>query len=81
MKKITATVIALFLMSFSAAWAVPVDKEIYYKKSTTLAPKTYTMRFSLWDAETDGSMVWSEEKTINLTGTAIKTLLGDTDHT
>ena len=39
--------------------------------------KTYTFRFSLWDAETGGNMVWEEEKTLTAKKSAISTLLGD----
>jgi hypothetical protein len=73
-------VVTLFLLlGVVSAWAEPVAKEILYKKTTTLTyPKTYTLRFSLWDAETLGTEVWSEEKSINLTSSTIKTYLGDT---
>jgi hypothetical protein len=59
--------------------ADPVEKLIQYTKKTTLPyPKTYTMRFSLWDAETDGLEVWFEEKRVALRSSKIKTYLGDT---
>jgi hypothetical protein len=67
------------LIGVTSAWAAPVDKQISYKKATTLAyPKNYTIRFSLWDDPTAGTEVWSEEKTIKLTtSSTIKTNLGD----
>jgi len=51
--------LVVFLLSIlSPVWADPVIREIYYQKKTTLTyPKTYTLRFSLWDAETGGSEV------------------------
>ena len=68
----------VFLISIlSIACADPVVREIYYQKKTTLAPsKTYTLRFSLWDAETLGNEVWSEEKPVQVEKTTIKTYLG-----
>ena len=70
--------LVVFLTSIlSIAWADPVVREIYYQKKTTLAAsKTYTLRFSLWDAETGGSEVWSEEKRVQLQKATIKTYLG-----
>ena len=70
MKRTCYLVILLVVFStsiLSIAWADPVVREIYYQKKTTLAAsKTYTLRFSLWDAETGGSEVWSEEKRVQL---------------
>lgn len=67
-----------FFVVVSAANAAPVDQQIQYSKKTTLTyPRTYTFRFSLWDDETLGTEVWSEEKAIRLTSATIKTRLGD----
>jgi len=80
MKKTCYLVILLVVFStsiLSIAWADPVVREIYYQKKTTLAAsKTYTLRFSLWDAETGGSEVWFEEKPVQLQKSTIKTYLG-----
>ena len=72
-------IIFLFLVIGDASvWASSVLKQIPYKKVTDLSyPKTYTLRFSLWDAETKGNKVWSEEKQIALTSSIIETLLAD----
>jgi hypothetical protein len=67
-----------FLLTGTSAWGDPVVKEFYYQKKTTLPyPATYTLRFGLWDKETDGNEVWSEEKSIKLTSATLKTYLGD----
>ena len=50
---------------------------MYYQKKTTLPPKTFDFTLSLWDAETGGVEVWSEEKELTLTGGILKTYLGD----
>jgi hypothetical protein len=81
MKKTCYLIIVLvvfFTSILSIAWADPVAKQFYYQKKTTLAPKTFDFRLSLWDAETGGGEVWSEEKELTLTGGTIKTYLGDT---
>ncbi len=78
-KNVLTAVIILLLLSVASAWCEPVKMQIPYKKTTTLAyPKTLTFKFSLWDALTEGTEVWSEEKTINLTGPTIQTNLGTT---
>ena len=80
MKKRYLIIVLVVLLTFilSIAWADPVVKQLYYQKKTTLAPKTFDFRFSLWDAEAGGGEVWSEEKELTLTGGIIKTYLGDT---
>jgi hypothetical protein len=71
--------VLFFLSVLSIAWADPVVKQIYYQKKTTLAPKTFEFKFSLWDAETGGLEVWSEEgKELTVKNGIIKTYLGDT---
>ena len=67
----------LFLLT-TTAWSPPVIRHIYYQKKTTLAyPSSPTLKFSLWDEETEGMEVWSEEKRVSLTSNTIKTYLGD----
>ena len=82
MKKLSGIVMAtglVLLLIAVSAQAAPVENQIQYTKKTTLTyPKTYTMRFSLWDAETDGNQVWYEEKSIALKSSKITTYLGDT---
>jgi len=71
--------VMVLFVSGSNTFAASVLTEIAYTKTTTLSyPAKYTILFSLWDDESAGSEVWSEEKTISLTGTKIKTSLGDT---
>jgi len=75
---VMATGVVLLLIGVSVQ-ADPVENLIQYTKQTTLAyPKTYSMRFSLWDADTLGISVWSEEKLINLKSSKLTTYLGDT---
>ena len=78
-KMIAAFMILLLGVCSSVALGEPVIQEFPYTKTTTLAyPKDYTMRFSLWDAVSEGAEVWWEEKPISLTSSKIKTNLGDT---
>jgi microcystin-dependent protein len=39
--------------------------------------RSYTLRFSLWDAETSGNKVWEEEKTLKAKNSVINTYLGE----
>ena len=77
-KRYLIAMLVVFLLSIlSIAWADPVIREIYYQKKTTLTyPKTYTLRFSLWDDETGGNEVWFEEKSVPMNNATIKTNLG-----
>ena len=62
----------------SPVWSEPVKPLIFYSKAEKgLRNKTYALRFSLWDAETGGNMVWEEEKTLTTKKSTINTLLGD----
>jgi len=78
--KVLFLVILMVFVGVAGAWADPVAMELYYQKKTTLIyPKSYSMRFSLWDAQIvgEGMEVWSEEKTIALKSSKISTILGD----
>jgi len=60
------------------AWSEPIKPLIFYSKvEKGMGNKNYTLRFSLWDAETGGNMVWEEEKTLTTKKSTINTLLGD----
>jgi len=48
-----------------------VDKDIRSR------PKTYALRFSLWDAPVNGALQWEEEKLLETRGHTISTNLGD----
>ena len=77
-RKHVRTVVGILLVLFlfltaTSSWADPVVKQIYYQKKTTLPPKTFDFTLSLWDAETGGVEVWSEEKELTLTGGILKT--------
>lgn len=75
---LVSTLLAFLLSILSLAWADPVIRQIYYQKKTDLTyPKTYTLRFSLWDAKTGGTEIWSEEKPVYLTSGTIRTYLGN----
>jgi hypothetical protein len=81
MKKIYACliIIGLIFIGVISARSEEVKEEIYYTKKTSLkVPAIYTFRFSLWDAATEGTEVWSEEKSITMNVKTIKTYLGDT---
>jgi hypothetical protein len=49
----------------------------YTKRNTQLSPASATLRFSLWDAETSGLEVWSEEKLVTMTAPGLQVTLGD----
>ncbi len=70
----------MLLFVTTLVWSDPVINQIYYQTKTTLSyPATHTIKISLWDQETGGNEVWSEEKQIKLTGSTIKTYLGPLD--
>ena len=77
-RKVFVFAMLVVLVGVTGAWAVPVQQQIPFTKKTTLSyPKTYTMRFSLWDADVGGVEVWSEEKDVRLNSSTLKTYLGD----
>jgi hypothetical protein len=75
----------LFVYSAGAATAASPDLKLPYQKklaaaATTSATATpVSFRFSLHDAEVDGTKYWEETKTISITSTTrlISTILGD----
>ena len=78
MKRKVIFLTALFLLVWiGVAWTEPVENAIYYTKKH--GNGTYTFRFSLWDAQSGGTEIWSEEKSLKVTGSLIKTYLGDTN--
>ena len=61
MKKCYLIIVLVVLLTsiLSIAWAEPVVKQLFYQKKTKLAPKTYTLKFILWDVDTGGTTpVW-----------------------
>jgi len=81
MKKTCSCLVVVFLLVSvgSIAWADSIVKQIYYQRKTTLSvPKTYTIKFSLWEADSGGATpVWEEEKQLHLSNSTLKTYLGD----
>jgi hypothetical protein len=72
-----AMLLVLGMVFTEALWAEPVVPHIVYQKKTNLAfPAAYDFRFSLWDAEVDGTRVWFEEKRVPLNSATLKTTLG-----
>jgi Collagen triple helix repeat (20 copies)/Head domain of trimeric autotransporter adhesin/Chaperone of endosialidase len=62
----------------SIAWSAPVNQVLFYSKTEKgMGNKSYTLRFSLWDANTGGNMAWEEEKTLKAKTSVISTYLGD----
>ena len=62
----------------SPVWSEPIKPLIFYSKiEKEMGSKSYTCRFSLWDAETGGNMVWEKEKALTTKKSTINTLLGD----
>jgi trimeric autotransporter adhesin len=73
-----AGVILCCVVAGSLSAAEPARHYISYTKRNTLSsPATATLRFSLWDAPTNGSEVWSEEKLVTMTVPGIRVALGD----
>ncbi|HXX33803.1 MAG TPA: hypothetical protein VEM15_04930, partial [Thermodesulfobacteriota bacterium] len=81
MKKFFSVVMATGLtLLFIAilAQAEPVQKVIPYSKKVPISFFKIAYRFSLWDAETGGNELWSEEKELKERGGLLTTDLGDT---
>jgi hypothetical protein len=78
-KKLFMVAVLMVLVGVTWVWGATMDTEIYYKKKTSIAgPVKKLFRFSLWDAETSGNMIWSEEKEVKVKASGdIVTLLGD----
>jgi len=74
--KFVLMVVVFWLVS--ASWAAPLKPVLFYSKAEKgLFNKTYTFRFSLWDAETGGNRVWEEEKAVKTKNSVINTYLGE----
>ena len=72
--------VSLVLMFWlvSPIWSAPMKPVLSYSKVTTgMGNKSYTIRFSLWDADESGNMVWGEEKTLTTKKSVINTYLGE----
>ena len=78
-KTYLALVMGFFILSVGvSAWGADVTQQLYFTKNTTLtADETYLFKFSLWDDDVAGTEVWFEVKSVTLSGTKIKTYLGD----
>ncbi len=60
--------------------AEAVSKEILFSARLSLkVPKTYTLRFSLWDSQNEGAMLWSEQKSFKMKSKKISHNLGSVD--
>jgi parallel beta-helix repeat protein len=83
---ICVVLLCAVFMGVQSASAEAVVKHLYYQKKLTVEPTTsmkptpVDFTFSLYDAETDGTLVWNETKTIsvNKKTSLISTNLGDT---
>jgi len=79
-KKSLATIffVGMVFWFISSAWSEPIKPSVFYSKvEKGLGNKTYTFRFSLWDAETGGNKVWEEEKVLKTKSSVINTYLGE----
>jgi hypothetical protein len=65
--------------SGSSLRSEPINPAIFYSKTGTgLGTKSYTLKFSFWDAEMEGNKTWEEEKTLKTKNSMIETYLGET---
>lgn len=79
MRKISASLaVALSVAVVGVAFAgEPVHREIPYTKKVSLyTPKTYTFHFSIYEAATDGTELWYEERSVRLTSKTLTHNLG-----
>ena len=75
---ITIVLVGVVFWLISSAWSEPIKPLMYYSKvEKGLGNKTHTFRFSLWDAETGGNLLWEEEKPLRTKKSTISTVLGD----
>jgi microcystin-dependent protein len=70
--------LAMIFWSWATAWSEPVEPIMFYSKAEKgLWNRTYTLRFSLWDAGSGGNRLWEEEKILATKGSVITTYLGE----
>ena len=43
-----------------------------------VAPGSYKMTFRIYDSSEDGNMLWEETQTVNVDGSLVSTMLGNT---
>jgi hypothetical protein len=61
-----------------AAWSEQLNPLVSYSKTIKgMGSQSYALRFSLWDAESGGNMLWQEEKTLKATRSVIQTYFGE----
>ena len=78
-KNLTKLVLMVVMFWFvSVSWATPLKPVLFYSKAAKgMFNKTFTFRFSFWDAETGGNKMWEEEKTLKTRISVINTYLGE----
>ncbi len=76
MKRLSLILILLSILITSTVYALPVTRQILYEGTAIVRNGTYSMTFSIYDAETGGNLLFEETESITIGFTRYTHILG-----